>query len=50
MILAKYCISDVGQSQGTLLSRMYEDDEDDKDTGSGGGSDNHGDGSGERQR
>ena len=50
MILAKYCISDVGQSQATLLSRMYEDNNDDKDIGSGGGSDNHGDGSGEWQR
>lgn len=48
MILAKYCISDGGQSQGTLLSRMYKDDNDDKDTGGGGGgNDNHADGSGE---
>jgi hypothetical protein len=44
MILAKYCISDVSQSQGTLPSRMYENDD---DTGIGGGSDNHGHGSGE---
>jgi hypothetical protein len=47
MILAKYCSSDISQSQGTLLSRMYEDDDDDDDIGSGGGSDNHGDGRGE---
>jgi len=49
MILAKYCISDGGQPQGTLLSRMYKDDNGNKDTGGGGGggSDNHGDGSGE---
>jgi len=47
MILAKYCISNLSQSQGTLLSRMYEDDNDDDDTGSGGGSDNHSDGRGE---
>jgi hypothetical protein len=47
MILAKYCIFDESQSQGTLLSRMYGDDNDHKVTGSGGGIDNHGDGSGE---
>ena len=46
MTLAKHCISDIGQSQGTLLLRMYEDNNDNKDTGSGGGSDNHSDGSG----
>ena len=51
MILGKYCISD-SQSQGTLLSRMYEnDDDDDDDIGiGGGGSDNHGHGSGKWQR
>jgi hypothetical protein len=47
MILAKYCISDVSQLQGTPLSRMYENDDVDKDTGISSGSNNHGHGSGE---